>query len=56
MVDPSVVDIGEQRELLINHLANSVRKVALVIGSVATPILAMGDHAPGGGTFTDSMA
>ena len=29
MIDPSVVEIGEQRELLINHFANSVRKVAL---------------------------
>ncbi len=53
MIDPSVVEIGEQRELLINHFANSVRKIALVIGGVATPILATGDLAPGGGTFTD---
>ncbi len=53
MIDPSVVEIGEQRELLINHFANSVRKIALVIGGAATPILAPGDLAPGGGTFTD---
>ncbi|NTU63384.1 MAG: hypothetical protein HGB05_08265, partial [Chloroflexi bacterium] len=55
MIDPSVVEIGEQRELLIDHLANSVRKVALVIGGVATPILAVGDPAPGGGTFADGL-
>jgi hypothetical protein len=47
LVDPFVVEIGEQRELLINHFTGAVRSDALVIGSVATPILTIGVNAGG---------
>ena len=50
---PEVVEIGEQRELFVSFVSNTVKSYALVIGGVATPILAMGAPAPGGGTFID---
>ncbi len=53
MVSPSVFEMGEQNELLVSHFTSPVHTVSLVIGGVATPILKVGDAAPGGGVFAE---
>lgn len=38
MASPSILEMGEQKELLVEHFTDPVRTVSLVVGGVATPI------------------
>ncbi len=48
-----VREIGEQGELFIETTTETGKTYGLVTGGVFTPILAIGQTAPGGGTFAD---
>ncbi len=50
---PSVVEIGEKGELVVEYITASVKTYGLVFNGLETPLLAVGQSAPGGGTFSD---
>lgn len=50
--DPSVIELGEQGELLVNYMNGIFKSCALVSAGVGTVILSAGSSAPGGGTFS----
>lgn len=49
---PYVRELGENGEVFIEYISNSVQTYGLVTGGTLTPIFAIGQAAPGGGTFT----
>jgi hypothetical protein len=49
---PNVRELGENGEVFIEYTFNAVQTYGLVTGCTLTPIFAIGQAAPGGGTFT----
>jgi T5SS/PEP-CTERM-associated repeat protein len=51
--DPVVREIGEQGELVVEYLTNTVKSYGVASGGMLTHIFSVGDQAPGGGSFVD---
>lgn len=49
---PNVRELGENGEVFIEYTFNAVQTYGLITGGTLTPIYAIGQAAPGGGTFT----
>ena len=48
-----LIEAGEQGELVVETISDTVKSYGLAFGGTLTHILSIGDTAPGGGVFTD---